>query len=53
MDMRYTRDVVFFFMVFALAFPDIPKFLQIPFISGPLVSRAIFYPLVAAFIFTA
>lgn len=53
MDMRYTRDVVFFFMVFSLAFPDIPKFLQIPFISGPLVSRAIFYPLVAAFIFTA
>lgn len=53
MDIRYIRDVVFFFMVFALAFPDIPKFLQIPFISGPLVSRAIFYPLVAAFIFTA
>jgi hypothetical protein len=52
MDIRYIRDVIFFFLVFALAFPDIPRFLQIPLISGPLVSRAVFYPLIMAFIFT-
>lgn len=46
------RDTLFFLICFTLMFNNIPKYLRIPFIGGPLGDKLVFYPLVAGMIYT-
>ena len=46
------RNTIFFLLVFFLAFNNIPKPLQLNFIGGPVGSKLVVYPLLAAFAYT-
>lgn len=46
-------NILFFCICFCLIFYNIPKFLQLNFLAGPVASKLIFYPLIVGIIYTA
>lgn len=46
------RDIIFFLMVFVLIFNIIPRPVQLNFLGGPVGSKLLVYPLLAAFVYS-